>query len=458
MGEIGRGKIVLATFSFLLTLFIAEIVLRIMGAQPGVYNFSKEFKVVDSLLLFKNFTIDEAGIYKFSSLVTDSYPSYFNYEKGILENTQLRQQIAEIDRFDMVYSDFAQLKNRECCSSPIIRYKQWEWDNAGESLLQHVYDSISKFQEQDAWGRAILNYVEHPLNTEGFRSIAFRNDTTTRKKIFIIGDSYVYGMSACPFHASFTDNLLAQGYMLYAAGIPGTDPAQYAAIAEKYIPIINPDLVVMCFYEGNDYMPFDRSCSPQHPLEYLTNAGFYQSSPFGKFMTLHESYNYYKALNTIPNQSLSVLNGIMAKTTITSLLWGALLNVGFVKHEGVAMSKKRLDEMEKKRSPLHTSKHILAFNNACKKNNVRVLYSVIPQKEDGRFPNTYYTTFDSTKAASVFGSIPFIQPKGLIRNKHYSTKDTHFNSIGAGFYSDFLKQQFQICFSEIDTLSISFSK
>ena len=59
-----------------------------------------------------------------------------------------------------------------------------------------------------------------------------------KKKVLMLGDSFLYGHSAENFTSSFANNLLAKGYYVYNTGISGADVTQYKAIADKYIPII----------------------------------------------------------------------------------------------------------------------------------------------------------------------------------------------------------------------------
>src|SRR5690606_31822779 len=110
-----------------------------------------------------------------------------------------------------------------------------QWDSPVFEAYNTIYSSPDT---SDEYYTAVKRYLYHPFNKDGFRGIEFKKHRTRCKRILVIGDSFVYGMSAKPFYNSFYDILLSQGYMVYAAGIPGTDPAQYAAIAEKYIPIL----------------------------------------------------------------------------------------------------------------------------------------------------------------------------------------------------------------------------
>ena len=48
------------------------------------------------------------------------------------------------------------------------------------------------------------------------------------------------------------DIVSRQGYLTFNTGIPGTAPNQYAYLAEKYIPLLDPDIVAVMFFWGNE--------------------------------------------------------------------------------------------------------------------------------------------------------------------------------------------------------------
>jgi hypothetical protein len=368
----------------------------------------------------------------------DSFPHYLDKKNGELKIKKTNQVLHDVDGFDEVYIDFSRLANPMPNPSMFILLRDWLNTNVGQSDLQEAYDSIKRYNAQSYWAQTIVKYVNQPFNREGFRSIPFRSDSTTVKKVFLVGDSYVYGFNARPFHASFADNLLAKGYMVYSAGIAGTDPAQYAAIAKRYIPVINPDVVVMCFYEGNDYMPYDRTPQPNKPHEYISNAGFFQSAPYGKFMIFENCYRYYTSLVVIPDRDEFFLNAQMSKTVLTSLVWGILLKLNLVSHPAVATSEKKLQKMYSAQKAEYTSRHIRAFEEACKQSKVQSIYVLIPQRDGALNKKSEYVTPDLRRANQVFGNITYHVPKGLKRKVHYGTLDDHFNNHGNKYFSQFL--------------------
>ena len=100
------------------------------------------------------------------------------------------------------------------------------------------------------------------INQDGFRGNDFKYVQTQATKIFLAGDSFTWGATAEPVTNSFASLLQAAGYYIYNAGIPGTGPAQYQQLVEKYVPLLKPDAVAVCLYAGNDLKPYP---DPLHP-------------------------------------------------------------------------------------------------------------------------------------------------------------------------------------------------
>jgi hypothetical protein len=442
------NKLLLLGLAMLLALGLGEGLLRLLGARPGVYQLSKEFKVVDSLIVCNNYTVDESGIYKYSSWISDTVVNDVTTKKELSGMSYLIEQNTDIDNLHLVFSDYFSVIYPNFKTSWYTWFKSRKFEPSIESDIQRQYLQAKALSKKDDWQKYIIEYFEKPFNADGFRSIPFgydssKGDKKSGTKVLLIGDSYVFGMNARPIHASFADNLLAKGYTVYAAGIPGTDPAQYAAIAQKYVPLLNPDLVIICFYEGNDYMLFDRTSRPNQPHEYLSNAGFYQSAPYGVFMDTIDCYNYYKSLVVIPDTETKTLNRLMSKSAITSLLWGVLLKMDLVKHEKVEESEKKMAEMIINQKPEFTAKHLQSVRATCLSTQTPVLFTIIPQRDDVLNTGSQTALPDTTRAQAIFTDIPFHYPTSLKRKTHYGSNDSHFNTAGHIEYAKFLDSLIQ---------------
>jgi len=81
----------------------------------------------------------------------------------------------------------------------------------------------------------------------------------------------VWGSHATPIDSCFVDLLDSEEtFLCYNAGVPGTDPAQYAAIADLYVPLLRPDFTVVAVYLANDLMSEPRMLLPNEELWYQT--------------------------------------------------------------------------------------------------------------------------------------------------------------------------------------------
>src|ERR1051325_10689296 len=115
-----RRKLVLLCGSIVVVLLVAEISLRLLGFRPGIFRKTQGFTVVDSLILYENFTTDEAGIYKFSRWVTDSFPKYLNPQKGELVSNRVKGALYPVDKIDYIYQSFWRLRDS-------TSFNTWRW-------------------------------------------------------------------------------------------------------------------------------------------------------------------------------------------------------------------------------------------------------------------------------------------------------------------------------------------
>ncbi len=96
------------------------------------------------------------------------------------------------------------------------------------------------------------------INSLGFRDREWhreKNSSTTR--ILAIGDSFTFGMGVelgQTWPKILEQRLRAQGLDLEIAnlGSPGAGPSEYAEVAEKAIPLLKPDKIVIAVLQGDD--------------------------------------------------------------------------------------------------------------------------------------------------------------------------------------------------------------
>ncbi len=433
-----RYNWLLAVASVVMVLALGECGLRISGRVPGEFRTLSGFRSVDSLVVLDNFVTDEAGIYKFGPWVSDSLQRHFETFGCGLRSSWERMRIVHgdivTDDIDRVYRGFMELREGRPCF-PFIR----AFSETGTDTLTEFGDAYRAIRDRGAVTdreRAILEMVLRPYNAEGFRSIPFSSGHSGAPRVLIIGDSFVYGMSAKPYYNSFTDILLARGYLVYSAGIPGTDPAQYAAIAKKYVPMLRPDAVVVCFYPGNDLMPFPREPHPDRPHEHMTNAGFFESNPMGEYLDAHEAYSYYLSLITIPHNSAH--HRFWSSTAITSMMWGVLYSKG--KANSIAIEAYEVGQNVSTEDRIRfTRPHLRYIDSICMGHGIPLLNAVVPDTYSGLYDDDGAMTFDSEMLDALFGDQQYSFPRSVFIIEHdFPENDYHFNNAGSKKYADFL--------------------
>lgn len=246
-------------FLCLVLLLLLETVLRISGAEPGKLSDNKHLYVRDTLMLRDDYTVDEAGIMKIGP--AKRYYTNNNHEfiqAGVWDDVYLFDCDFEFSLRKVVYD---------------MRLQQ-----------STFHDYVALFKKKSPPSeieQAYINFVQNPINAEGFRSIPFKNYETDKTKLFLLGDSFTWGLNVDPITNSFPDLLTAKGYAVFNSGIVGADPAQYLAIAEKYIPRVKPDVVVVNYFLGNDHLHYHRQATEGEFIYYLTNEGWIRAAPQG---------------------------------------------------------------------------------------------------------------------------------------------------------------------------------
>lgn len=430
-----RNNIVLSFCSLLFVLLISEIGLRLTGTQPGFMNGYDGFKKVDNLMLYKNFITDEAGIYKFSPWVTDSLLKYFDCDTRKVTNPEVKKALYDGDKVYYIYECFCKQTRTPQFSLYWSLLEYMNGGNADTNCLVETHNRIlqNKVAADVVWKVAFMEYFSRPFNQDGFRSIPFKNYATKQLKVLVIGDSFVYGMDAHPQQNSFVDLLLCKGYLVYAAGIPGTDPAQYAAIAQKYIPIVKPDVVVSCFYTGNDYMSFCREPNKKEPIEHMSNAGLFSSNPYGQYLSAENAYRYYLSFSTFSDSTHGLFDKACAASSIGTVVWNALYAQNWIQRK---MNRLDLPSLNVPKDSVYARTKIYTDRLAaiCSANEVPLIQTVIPDLDAPQFD------FDGLNF--LFGN-SYKMPNGLNLEEDYFKRGIHFNNNGSWKYANFLDSLLQ---------------
>lgn len=402
-------KSVLFIVVFIVILFIGEQYFK-KKYRPGYQTHYKGFELVDSLIVYQDYFTDEYGNYVLSPLLTDTLKKKYDYTNCNISDVLIENKIASTDGVKRILNEFCELKN--------ITVAKTEFETFALNILKK--DTL------DSADSLYLNYINYPFNNQGFRSIEFKKIETKKTKIMIIGDSFVWGMSATPYYNSFADILSARGYVVYNAGIASVDPIQYLNVAKKYVSEIQPDIVVVNFYAENDIMNGDRIHKKGIPHEHITNAGFFESNPEGIYLNAQDAYNYYSRKLEIPKDNF--IDILLSKSALGSVLWTAL-------------NKNRLVNFYSKLNDVQkiniTKKYIDSLSIFLEKKEFQYFYTINPNEVNNEIK------YDTTKINKIFDTLAYYSPKNLKFEDYNQPKDFHFNNKGSLKYANFIDSLLQ---------------
>ncbi|MCS6934370.1 MAG: SGNH/GDSL hydrolase family protein [Chitinophagales bacterium] len=398
-------------------LLAAEVALRCCGFKPGKYIYSPWIKEInpDTLRALHGFAADSEGVFKIHPAARLWIDSVIGAECDnrhyTTDRSTLPWQVHEVYslHYEMLLVIHGLVKNE----------------------LSTRYHTLKSKVNMSELEKALIAYVQHPVNEDGFRSIAFK-PYPGAKKILLLGDSFTWGHSAHNITGSFADCLLARGYAVYNTGISGADPAQYLMIAKRYIPVLKPDVVIVNFYSGNDVIYFDRTPEPYQPLFYATNAGNIISHPQHCYLRSADSaYRFAMACSYIPLRTL--FNKLSATTALSTLLWKVLAKSDLLHTNPIGFDEYFERSIALKRKTPTANDVLPQIATLAQSHGARCEFVFIPELLPLR------RLSNPAHYRGLSRQIPFLVPQE-ITPAHYKTEDGHFNEAGHRAYADFLEK------------------
>lgn len=302
-----------------------------------------------------------------------------------------------------------------------------------------------------------INYIEPnaktlmlgtKINKQGFRDninytteiIDSIKNQAKKEVVMIIGDSYVEGCCPDTVVNSFPDIINnRQKVKILNMGISGTDPLQYQLVAQKYLPLLKPNKVVVVFYFGNDILTFERSATPYAPLTFpfKNNKWLFGVAPNHlsqklnySFKTADEAYQFYIDKYTLTGKDRNWIEKAFSYSVICSKLYlyiehrnarklweskGITYNWdGFdIAHKRLSVIKKIADSLE-----------------------IKTVFVGIPSPEEASNNENL-----KEKYKTLFKEIEWDVPTNLTKEDYDGMNiSNHFNNTGHKKYATFLEQ------------------
>ena len=316
------------------------------------------------------------------------------------------QQERNTPGWKLKYQDYC----REIAGGEVKFFNRFHTD--GDGIFKAVPDSFTRLQ-----GKKLSDFS---VNAQGFRGNEFKFIDTPRPKILLIGDSFAWGFSAEPITKSFPDLLDEEGYHVYNGGIPGTDPQQYALIAEKYTPLLKPQVTAVCLYLGND--------TARRPLLVKPGKNLYYDTSLGLLRGYDDKGNFFKdvreAVQYLKNRKCGNCESAWEKFRFKTVI-GRALDSLLYRGPGLVTDNER-------KWVIDSLKRIEAV---CLRNNSEFIIFLIP------FFDPEVDNLKSTERnLPLFKDFQYYYPANLKKKDYKGPPDLHFNNKGHRKFADFIME------------------
>lgn len=298
----------------------------------------------------------------------------------------------------------------------------------GHSLRELLYDN---------------QWMNDKLNPQGYVSPYDFSDPedlskdSSELKILLIGDSYTLGYDANPLDSSFAVILNEKlDLKVYNTGVFGMDPVQYRLMAERFIPQIQPDRVVIPICLQNDLMCYQRKPRPFAPLWYKVEGFSYMATEIFdgekviQFSSFQESYDWYLEMYTLLGKSAPLYERLLGKTALGTML----------------LLPQKIKTFESKTNSIenqypHTRNELKRIQEICHEQGVPVIFLAIPSPvdlQDGEDIRKKY-------GFALDGLGVHYPPQDLLSESDYNSVSIsgHFINSGHAKFAEFIYEAIQ---------------
>ena len=398
-----KKNLVVLLISSLTGIIFAEISLRKLGWEPGKTIQSKWFNPVDSLIQFRGHSLSDSGIF-------------------IVDTSVVSELLSDTEFLNIPHNYIGTYAKRAGISGEVAALVRHHADLKTDEQLK---DSILRYTGGETGHFSFGSYLENPINKQGFYSIEYDDSCLGKAKIMIIGDSFVWGHSASNPLMSFSNRLLLDGYCVYNFGVSGADVPQYEMILKNYASLIDPDVVIISYYLGNDIQFYDREIIPTVPIFYSTNAGNLYSHRNGEVYYDHQqAYDAILEYSYVPDKPWYA--AVAKVFSVTTVVWKVVTQFqDWWKHISLLYFSDQVPESTKNMKRLVDISRSLGYQ-------VRVV--AIPELVNSRLE--YYED-----QSHFFTGLDVLRP--ALTTEHYNVEDGHFNDDGHLFYANYLDELIQ---------------
>lgn len=281
--------------------------------------------------------------------------------------------------------------------------------------------------------------VDPDVNQAGFRSREFIPQPNL-PTILMLGDSFAWGASA-ETGKSFAALLEKAGFAVYNTGIPGVFPAQYARLAEKYVPLLKPKVTAVMFFMGNDLRRDPQMMIPHRDLWHITNAGWLPGfDGNGRPITAQESFEqiypkqFLDLCETKDGSAKGLIRRAVSSTALGKMLW---VSAGILKQRCGPTAQQSADHnamlLLRERQDRET---LLRIKQVAEHHGSHFLLFLIPEHPDSRTPENRIS--DNLYVFSELN--PLFPDESLLSTSDYTSAKTdgHFNNEGHRKYAEFM--------------------
>ncbi|MDA9121140.1 SGNH/GDSL hydrolase family protein [Flavobacteriales bacterium] len=393
----------LSIVAVLVVLCTSELALRNLGWTPGVTHYNQWFNPVDSLVPLKGFESDEHGIFKVDTSLVQSLSQ--DLRDARIGHKRVGAHAKKIG----ISSEIAAL-----VFDHVIAL-----DNDSVNALL-PFRSLDSGAEISCLDSVVVHYLNNPINADGFYSIPVNCNCEGKTKVMLIGDSFTWGHSTSNNLFSFSNRLLARDYAIHNFGISGADVSQYQQILKTYLEIIDPDIILVNFYMGNDVAFHQRTPKALVPIFFSTNAGNLYSFRKGKeFLSMDEAYGNVISKTFVPEENW--FERLVGSLAVTTLCWKV---VSQYDDWWTYYSNRKLDD----EVPVSTIQ-LIEMQHFCQVLGYDMRIVVIPEFKNGVVQQVELES-------KFFQGLNAVCP--ILESNFYNQDDGHFNDKGHLFYANFL--------------------